>query len=65
MASSPDAMRRRIEAYHWPPQRGGVEVVRANKGYTLYSLSTGGPVARPSPTGHGARVQVLQWGREA
>jgi hypothetical protein len=47
MASSPDAMRARIEAYHWPPQRGGVEVVRANKGYTLYhylgsSASTAG-----------------------
>jgi hypothetical protein len=51
MASSPDAMRRRIEAYHWPPRRGGVEVVRANKGYTLYSLRTGGPIARLRPNG--------------
>ena len=46
MAGSPDAMRTRIEAYPWPPQRGGVDVVRANKGYTLYSQRTGGPVAR-------------------
>ena len=29
-----DAMRQRIEAHPWP--RGGVEVVRANRGYTLY-----------------------------
>ncbi len=28
MASSPDAMRACIEAYPWPPQRGGVEVAR-------------------------------------
>src|SRR4028118_727659 len=40
MASSPDAARARIEAYHWPPQRGGVEVLRASRGYTLYSLRT-------------------------
>ena len=50
MASSPDDMRVRIEAYSWPARRGGVEVVRANKGYTLYSLRTGGPVARLRPT---------------
>ena len=36
-----DAMRERIEARPWP--RGGVEVVRANRGYTLYSRRTGGP----------------------
>jgi hypothetical protein len=65
MASSPDDMRARIEAYPWPPQRGGVEVVRANKGYTLYSRRTGGPVARLRPTGQGDRVQVLSWRREA
>ncbi len=35
MASSPDDMRARIEAYPWPLRRGGVEVVRANKGFTL------------------------------
>ncbi len=58
MASSPDAMRARIEAYPWPPRRG-VEVVRANKGYTLYSLRTGGPVARLRPTGQDDKVQVL------
>ena len=55
----------RIEAYPWPSRRGGVEVVRANKGYTLYSLRTGGPVARLRPTGQGNQVQVLWWRREA
>jgi hypothetical protein len=52
-----DAMRERIEAYAWP--RGGVEVVRANRGYTLYSRRTGGSVARLRPTGQQDRVQVL------
>ena len=65
MASSPDEMRARIEAYPWPPRRGGVEVVRANKGYTLYSRRTGGPVARLRPTGQGDKVQVLWWRRDA
>src|SRR5919107_3951453 len=65
MAGSPEEMRARIEAYPWPPQRGGVEVVRANRGYTLYSQRTGGPVARLRPTGQGDTVQVLWWRREA
>jgi hypothetical protein len=39
-----DAMHERIAAHPWP--RGGVEVIRANRGYTLYSRRTGGPVAR-------------------
>jgi hypothetical protein len=64
MASSPDDMRARIEAYPWPPRRGGVGVVRAKKGYTLYSLRTGAPVARLRPVGQGDRVQVLWWRRE-
>ena len=65
MASSPDDLRVRIEAYPWPARRGGVEVVRANKGYTLYSLRTGGPVTRLRPTGQGDKVQVLWWRCEA
>src|SRR5215216_3202825 len=65
MASSQNEMRGRIEAYPWPPRRGGVEVVRANRGYTLYSLRTGGPVARLRPTGKADHVQVLWWRREA
>ena len=65
MPGSPDAMRTRIEAYPWPLRRGGVEVVRANKGYTLYSRRTDGPVARPRPTGSSDKVQVLWWRRDA
>jgi hypothetical protein len=57
-----DAMRERIEAHPWP--RGGVEVVRANKGYTLYSRRTGGQVARLRPTGKSDDVQVLWWRHE-
>ena len=58
-----DAMRERIEAHPWP--RGGVEVVRANRGYTLYSRRTGGQVARLRPTGKSDDVQVLWWRHEA
>jgi hypothetical protein len=54
-----DALRERITAYDFP--RGGVEVVRANRGYTLYSLGTGGPVARLRPTGKHDHVQILWW----
>ncbi len=64
MASSPDDMRARIGAYPWPPRRGGVELVCATKGYTLYSPRTGGPVARLRPTGQGDKVQVLWWRRD-
>ena len=65
MAGSQDEMRARIEAYLWPPRRGGVEVVRVNRGYTLYSRRTGGPNARLRPTVEGDKVQVLWWHREA
>jgi hypothetical protein len=58
-----DAMRERIAAHPWP--RGGVAVIRANRGYTLYSRRTGGPVARLRPTGKADTVQVLWWRREA
>ena len=54
-----DAMRKRIAAHPWP--RGGVEVLRANRGYTLYSRRTGGPVVRLRPTGKEDNVQVLWW----
>jgi len=65
MARSEDAMRARIDAFPWPPQRGGVEVVRANRGYTLSSRRNGAPIARLRPTGRGEDVQVLWWRREA
>src|SRR3954447_16344543 len=57
--ASTDAMRERIAAHPWP--RGGVEVIRANKGYTLYSRRTGGQVARLRPTGENDDVRVLWW----
>ena len=58
-----DVMRERIAAHPWP--RGGVEVVRANRGYTLYSRRTGGQIARLRPTGKNDGVQVLWWRRGA
>ena len=56
-----DALLERIAAHAWP--RGGVEVGRARRGYTLYARRTGGPVARLVPTGEEDRVQVLWWRR--
>ncbi len=58
-----DAVRGRIAAFPWP--RGGVEAVRANRGYTLCSRRTGGRVARLRPTGKAEGVQVLGRRREA
>lgn len=55
-----DAMHARIATHPW--LRGGIEVVRANRGYTLYSRRTGGQVARLRPTGKNDAVQVL-WRR--
>ena len=52
-----DAMHERIAAHPWP--RGGIEVIRATRGYTLYSRRTGGAVARLQPTGKKDNVQVL------
>ena len=65
MAGRDDALRARIEAHRRPPGRGGVEVVRADRGYTLYGRRTGAPVARLRPTGKGDDGQVLWWRREA
>src|SRR3954464_7386754 len=63
MAVRTDELRDRIAAFTFP--RGGVEVVRANRGYSLYSRRTGGPVARLRPIGQDDTVQVLWWRREA
>src|SRR3954454_2634205 len=54
-----DAMHERIAAHPWP--RGGVEVIRANRGDTLYGRRTGGQVARLRPTGENDDVQILWW----
>jgi hypothetical protein len=58
MATRNDEMRDRIATHPFP--HGGVEVVGANYGYTLYSRRTDGPVARLRPTGQD-KVQVLWW----
>jgi hypothetical protein len=63
MAAKTDELRDRIAAFAFP--RGGVEVVRASRGYTLYSQRTGGPVARPRPTGQDDTVQVSWWRNES
>jgi hypothetical protein len=63
MAVRTDELCARIAAFAFP--RGGVEVVRANRGYTLYSRRTGGPVARLRPTGQDDEVQVLWWRNDA
>jgi hypothetical protein len=63
MAGKPDALRERIAAFAFA--RSGVAVVRANRGYTLYSHRTGGPVARLRPTGRDDTVQVLWWRSDA
>jgi hypothetical protein len=57
--ASTHAIRQRIAAHPWP--RGGVEVIRANRGYTLYSQRTGGQIARLRPTGENDDVRVLWW----
>lgn len=62
-AAKPDELRERIAAFAFP--RGGVEVVRANRGYTLYSRRSGGPVARLRPTDQDDTVQVLWWRNES
>ena len=59
LMASTDAMRERIASHPWPC--GGVEVIRANRGYTLYSRRTGGQIARLRPTGENDDVQVLWW----
>ncbi len=58
MAAKTDPLRDRIAAFAFP--RGGVEVVRANRGYTLYSRRSGCPPA-PDRTGrHGSGLMVAK-----
>ena len=64
MAARNDDMRDRIAAYAFP--RGGVEVVRASRGYTLYSRRTDGPAPaanRRGRRGSGAVVARTGLGR--
>ena len=50
----------RIEAFN-KAEGGGVAVQKAAKGYSLFRLDRGAPVARLRPTGKGDKVEVLWW----
>src|SRR5918994_1659544 len=60
MAVKDDDLRERITAFAFP--RGGVEVARANRGYTLYSQRTGGPLTPDRPGRHGSSSVVATRG---
>ena len=49
----------RIERFRFP--RGAVVPERRNRGYTLYHVPSGAPIARLRPTGHDDSVEVLYW----
>ena len=55
MAKS-DPMLARIRAFD-RARGGGVAVERANKGYSLFSVATGAPLARLRPTGRDDEVE--------
>ena len=59
MAKS-DPMLARIRAFD-RARGGGVAVERANKGYSLFSVATGAPLARLRPTGKDDEVEILWW----
>src|SRR3954464_847660 len=56
-----DPMLARIRAFD-RARGGGVAVERVNKGYSLFSVATGAPLARLRPTGRDDEVEIL-WGR--
>ncbi len=41
--------------------RGALFAERRNRGYTLYDMRSGAPVARLRPTGRDAQFEVLYW----
>ena len=59
MAKS-DPMLARIRAFD-RAKGGGVAVERASKGYSLFSVETGAPIARLRPTGSDDEVEILWW----
>jgi hypothetical protein len=63
MMAKTDPILDRIRAFD-RVKGGGVLVERVNKGYSLFSAATGGPIARLRPTGTGDEVEVLWWRRE-
>ena len=50
----------RIETFN-KVKGGGVAVQKAAKGYSLFRLDTGAPVARLRPTSQGDKVEVMWW----
>jgi hypothetical protein len=54
-----DAIIRKIERFHWP--RGTLFAQRRNRGYSLYDVGSGAPVARLRPTGRDGQFEVLYW----
>jgi hypothetical protein len=54
-----DMIMQQIEQFHC--SRGALFAERRSRGYTLYEVDSGAPVARPRPTGNERRLEVLYW----
>ena len=54
-----DAIIREVEQFHGA--RGTSHAERRNRGYTLYDVRSGAPVARLRSTGRDAQFEVLYW----
>lgn len=54
-----DPVIERIESFSF--RRGRLLAERRNRGYTLYHVASGAPIARLRPTGKDERVEVLYW----
>lgn len=54
-----DAIIQQIEQFRCP--RGALFAERRNRGYTLYDVDSGVPVARLRPDGNEGRFEVLYW----
>ena len=55
----PDPIIQRIETFQC--RRGQLTAERRNRGYTLYRVESGVPVARLRPARQDDRVEVLYW----
>ena len=54
-----DEIIQRVERFRCP--RGALVAERRNRGYTLYHVLSGAPVARLRPTERNDTVEVLYW----
>ena len=54
-----DPIIRRVEIFQC--RRGKLVAERRNRGYTLYHVQSGRPIARLRPTVQNDRVEVLYW----